>query len=507
MKKKVLIYIVSLSTLICALVFFTTVSIEDAAEGKPNIVFIMADDLGYAGLGSYGQKRIRTPNLDRLAEQGMRFTQYYSGSTVCAPSRYVLMTGKHPGHAWIRGNKRSTNPVGNEPILTEEVTIAELLKKQGYTTGMFGKWGLGAPNSSGDPMSQGFDKFFGYHDQRRAHSYYPAYLQDNDKHFPLNNNPPVPGHSRLSKEANPLDPSSYDMFKGADYAPDRINERALAFIRENKNRPFFLYYPTIIPHLALQVPDEDLTPYLKLGWDETPFNQKQGNGYTPHLTPKAAYAAMITRMDHYVGRLLSLLDELNLTDNTIVVFTSDKGEEDSTQNEEIASNFFELVGPLRGLKGSLYEGGIRVPAIVRWPARIKAGSIMEFISGSEDWLPTIMELVRAEKTVPSSVDGLSLLPILLGREQDARPFLYREFPNYGGQQSVRVGDWKAVRQGMSKGNLDIELFNLARDIGEKENVAAQYPEVVKRLREIMEQQHRPSEIFPLPSVDKPATRP
>ena len=503
MKRKVLIYIVSLSTLIGALVFFTTVPIEDAAEGKPNIVFIMADDLGYAGLGSYGQKRIRTPNLDQFAEQGIRFTQHYSGSTVCAPSRYVLLTGKHPGHAWIRGNKRSTNPVGNEPILAEEITIAELLKDQGYATGIFGKWGLGAPNSSGDPMSQGFDIFFGYHDQRRAHSYYPAYLQDNNKHFPLNNHPPVPGHSRLPKEADPLDPSSYDMYKGTDYAPDRINERALSFIRENKNRPFFLYYPTIIPHLALHVPDDDLTPYLKLGWDDTPSTKR----YTPHLTPKAAYAAMITRMDHYVGRLLSLLDELNLTDNTIVVFTSDNGAEDLTKDKEVDLNFFELVGPLRGLKGSLYEGGIRVPAIVRWPGKVKAGSITNYVSGSEDWLPTIMEAVTTEYIVSTSVDGISLLPTLLGREQEERPFLYREFPNYGGQQSVRVGDWKAVRQGMNKGNLGIELYNLARDIGEKENVAAQNPEVVKRLREIMEQQHRPSEIFPLPSVDKPATRP
>jgi arylsulfatase A len=475
---------------------FTVATVANSREEKPNIVFIMADGLGYAEIGSYGQKKIRTPNLDKLAKQGMRFTQHYAGNTVCAPSRSVLMTGKHPGHTWIRKNK-STKLLGNEPIPENAITFAELLKKQGYMTGAFGKWGLGAPMSSGDPLTQGFDRFFGYNDQNRAHNYYSAYLRDNEKYYPLNNHPPVPGRASLPWGADPLDPRSYDKFKGSDYAPDRIHEQALNFVQENKDRPFLLYYPTILPHLSLQVPDEDLKPYLELGWDETPFTG--GHGYSPHLTPKAAYAAMITRMDHYFGRLLILLDELNLTDNTIVIFTSDNGT--SHLKSAVDYNFFESVGPLRGKMGSLYEGGIRVPAIIRWPGWVKEGSSTDFVSGFEDWLPTIMELVGGQETVPSNVDGVSLVPLLLGRELEPRPFLYREFPSYGGQQSVRVGDWKIIRQKMGYGNLDIELYNLANDIGEKNNVAAKNYEIVNHLSAIMESQHTPSEIFPLPSVD------
>ena len=272
---------------------------------KPNIIFIMADDLGWTELGSYGQKKIKTPHLDQLAREGMRFTANYSGNAVCAPSRCVLMTGKHPGHAFVRNNKEF-KPEGQHPIPPEEVTMGELLQAQGYVTGAFGKWGLGGPHSHGDPIEQGFDRFYGYNCQRHAHSYYPNYLWSDQKRVPLKNVPPVPGHASLPKDADPKDPRSYDVFKGQDYAPDRINEQALAFIRQNKDKPFFLYYPTVIPHVALHVPDEELKPYLAQKWNDPPFTRDQGYGYTPHFTPRAAYAAMITRMDRYIGNVLDL---------------------------------------------------------------------------------------------------------------------------------------------------------------------------------------------------------
>ena len=278
---------------------------------KPNVVFILADDLGYRELGCFGQKKIRTPNLDQLAQQGMRLTQHYSGNAVCAPSRCVLMTGKHPGHAFVRDN-RSTPPEGQWPIPESEVTIAELMKGQGYVTGAFGKWGLGGPESTGRPLNQGVDRFFGFNCQAHAHSYYPSYLWDNEQHFTLSNAPEIPGHASLAEGADPLDPKSYEPFKGQDYAPDRINEQALQFIRDNKDRPFFLYYPSIIPHVALHVPDEELKPYLEQGWTDPPFTRESGYGYTPHFTPRAAYAAMISRLDRNVGNVLRLLDELFL---------------------------------------------------------------------------------------------------------------------------------------------------------------------------------------------------
>ncbi len=471
-----------------------------AEQRPPNVVVIIADDLGYRELGCYGQQRIRTPNLDRLAQQGMRFTQHYAGNAVCAPSRCVLMTGMHPGHAWIRNN-RPMKPEGQEPIPSHIVTLAELLRSRGYRTGAFGKWGLGGPGSEGVPWKQGFDRFFGYLCQAKAHSYYPAYLWSNEKQVALNNRPPVPGHAGLPKGADPNDPRSYDRFKGQDYAPDRIHAQALAFVRENKDRPFFLYYPTIIPHVALHVPDEDLKPYLQLGWNDPPFTRAKGYGYTPHFTPRAAYAAMISRMDRYVGRLLALLDELGLSDNTIVMFSSDNGT--THLKQEVDYEFFNSVGELRGLKGSLYEGGIRVPAIVRWPHHVPAGSTSNRVCGFEDWLPTILELVGARDAIPEKIDGISFAPTLLGNQQPPRPFLYREFPGYGGQQSIRVGDWKAIRTNMARGNLTLELYNLAQDPGERHNVAAEHPEIVRRLEQQMNEQHVRSEIFPLPAVDVP----
>ena len=487
------------------LAFVLSIAVPSLAQDrKPNVVFILADDLGYRELGSFGQKLIKTPNLDRLAKQGMRLTQHYSGNAVCAPSRCVLMTGKDPGHAWIRSN-RGTPPEGQEPILDGEVTLAELMKAQGYTTGAFGKWGLGGPSSSGRPMNQGVDRFFGYNCQSHAHSYYPSYLWDNDKHIKLKNVPEVPGHSSLAKGADPSDPRSYDQFKGQDYAPDRINAQALEFVRANKDRPFFLYYPSVIPHVALHVPDDELDQYLKLGWNDPPFTREKGYGYTPHFTPRAAYAAMISRLDSYVGNLLNLLEELELADNTIVVFSSDNGT--THLDQEVDYGFFQSVGELRGLKGSLYEGGVRVPTIVRWPGKVAAGSSSDRISGFEDWMPTLLELAGSPDAAPEEIDGISLAPTLLGKSQEPRPYLYREFPSYGGQQTIRVGDWKAVRQNLSKGDIKTELYNIGSDISEQNNVASEHPDVVAKLEQMMTDARVPSKIFPLIPFDKPAPKP
>lgn len=467
-----------------------------SADRPPNIVFILADDLGYREPGCFGQTKIRTPNLDRLAAQGIRLTQHYSGNAVCAPSRCVLMTGKHPGHAAVRNNSE-VQPEGQKPMAASELTLAEVLQSAGYVTGAFGKWGLGAPGSEGDPVNQGFDVFYGYNCQRHAHSYYPGYLWSNTERVPLENDPPVPGHARLPAGADPADPNSYDSFKGTDYAPDRIREAALSFLRSNRERPFFLYYPSTLPHLALHVPDEELTPYRALGWLDEPFTQEKG-GYTPHFTPRAAYAAMISRLDRDVGALLTELTSLSLDDHTIVVFSSDNGTTHVTA--EVDAEFFESVGELRGLKGSLYEGGVRVPTIVRWPGRIPAGTESRVVSGFEDWLPTLSSAANAHLPA-SGIDGVDLLPALTGTGTVDRAFLYREFSGYGGQQSVRCGEWKAVRQQLSSGRIETELYNIESDPGEQSDVAADHPDVVRRLDAIMAEQHVRNDVFPLRPFD------
>ncbi|MBW3596012.1 MAG: arylsulfatase [Planctomycetes bacterium] len=475
-------------------------SAEDVAP--PNIVLIVADDLGYAELGCYGQEKIRTPNVDRLAREGMRFTQHYSGNAVCAPSRCVLMTGMHPGHAIVRTN-REIKPEGQHPLPPESVTVAELLKEQGYTTGAFGKWGLGPPGSSGDPLHQGFDRFFGYNCQRVAHNYYPTYLWSNDERVELKNEAFSP-YQKLPEGADPHDPASYRGTHGVEYAPDLIAEQARQFVRDNRDRPFFLYYPTIVPHLALQVPEDSLEEYASAFPEDPPY--VGGHGYLPHRTPRAAYAAMVTRMDAQVGRLMDLVEELGLTERTIFIFSSDNGPA-YDQLGGTDSDFFESNGPLRGHKGSLYEGGIRVPCVVRWKGRIEAGSISDRVTGFEDWAPTLLDLTGAAKAIPAEMDGISFAPTLLGKSQPPRPFLYREFPSYGGQQSVRIGDWKGIRQNLAprgkkdKPDLDIELYNLAEDVGETTDVSAEHPAVVAQMEELMRSQHTPSEAFPLPALD------
>jgi len=500
--------------LLQVLVVVSTLSLFTSApaeQRKPNVVFILADDLGYRELGCYGQKRIKTPRIDSLAKDGMLFTRSYSGNAVCAPSRCVLMTGKHPGHAEVRNN-RAMRSVGEEegqhPIPAEEITIAELLAENGYSSGIFGKWGLGNMTSTGNPLRQGFDRFFGFNCQSHAHSYYPATLWDDESTFSLGNVPPIPGHATLAEGADPNDPRSYDEFKGQDYAPDRINERVLDFIRTRKDQPFFCYYPTIIPHVALHVPDEDLKPYLAEKWNDPPYT-RETNGYTPHFTPRAAYAAMITKMDTYVGRVLDLLDELNLTDNTIVVFTSDNG---TTHIElEVDTEFFDSVGELRGLKGSLYEGGIRVPLVAKWPGKIEAGSTSDYVTGFEDWMPTLLDLTDAEATAPDDTDGISIAPTLLGEAQPERPFLYREFTGYDGQQSVWLGNrWKGIRQNLAprgkKSSPDLEvkteLYDLENDVSESTDVAADNPEILAEIKELMKSERFPSDFFTIPVLDR-----
>ena len=485
------------------------------SAGQPNVVYILADDLGYAELGCYGQEKIKTPNIDRLAAEGLRFTQHYCGNAVCAPSRCVLMTAKHPGHAHVRNNGKPKGLEalgermgwefpGQNPIPDAEVTIEEMLKQKGYATAAIGKWGLGQFGTTGDPNKQGFDLFFGYNCQAHAHSFYPGHLWHNDRKIRLDNDPPVPGHARLADGADPNDPASYAPFKGTDYSPERMIEMALQFIRENKEQPFFLYVPSTIPHVALHVPDEELKPYLANQWEETPFTAEGGYGYTPHQTPKAAYAAMITHLDTDVGRIMALLKELDLDEDTLVMFSSDNG---TTHLElEVDFEFFESVGPLRGLKGSLYEGGIRVPMIARWPGKVAPGTVTDHISAFYDVMPTIADITGT--TPPQGIDGISFAPTLLGQpdKQQQHEFLYWEFSGYGGQQAVRMGPWKAVRQNMLRRNnsdpLKIELYNLQDDIGETRDLAAERPEIVAKARAIMQQQHTPSELFPIAPLDR-----
>lgn len=449
-----------------------------AADRPPNIVFILADDLGCFECGCYGQKKIRTPNIDRLAAEGIRFTQAYSGSPVCAPSRCALMTGKHGGHAWVRSNME-VKPEGQTPLPADEITVAELLKKQGYATGAIGKWGLGPPGSEGDPLKQGFDFFFGYNCQRHAHNHYPTYLWRNDQ--------------RLTLEGNDGGDT------GKQFSHDLMEVETLKFLRENQKRPFFLYLPYIIPHVAVQVPEDSLAEYRgKLG-DDPPYDGKKG--YRPHPAPHAGYAAMITRMDRTIGRVLDLLKELKLEDNTLVLFSSDNGPTHNVGGAD--STFFESAGPLRGLKGDVYEGGIRTPLVARWPGKIKAGTVSDHVCYFPDVLPTLLEVAGAAGQTPKGIDGVSFAPTLFGQadRQKKHDHLMWEFHGYGGQQAVRLGDWKGVRRTMHKGNTKVELYNLKDDVGEKTDVAAKHPDVVQRIEKIMNSDRVPSKLFPIKVLD------
>jgi arylsulfatase A-like enzyme len=461
---------------------------EPAPARPPNIVLIVADDLGWGDTGPYGQTKIHTPSLDRMAREGTRFTQFYAGTAVCAPSRSSLMTGQHTGHTPIRGN-RDAGPIGNQPLPASAVTFAEVLKERGYVTGMFGKWGLGGPENEGSPTRQGFDEFYGYLDQGRAHYYYPEFLFRDDGQAPLpNRDRPHPGT-----------PGAGWPIVARVYSHDAIAREALSFIERHRSQPFLLYVPFTIPHASLEAPDSALAEYRdaqgRSVFPETPF---PGAGYSPQPTPHAAYAAMVSRMDRDVGRILQKLEELGLAENTIVLFTSDNGPSIEGGSDP---EFFDGNGPFRGHKRDLYEGGIREPMIAWGPGRIPAGRVSELVWAMWDLFPTLASLSGADPKrleVPGGLDGLDMTAALTGRGEAPRhEYLYWEFHEEGGKQAVREGRWKAVRLNAAKDpEAPLELYDLESDPGEARNLARAHPEIVERMSGIMKRAHTPSALFP-----------
>jgi arylsulfatase len=473
---------------------------------KPNIIYILADDIGYGDIGVYGQKKIETPNIDELAKRGMMFTQHYA-EPVCAPSRYALMTGKNAGHAYIRGNDEWTergdvwsykameaNPAleGQLPIPDSTMTIAKILKKAGYKTALVGKWGLGGPFTTGIPNNQGFDYFYGFLCQREDHTYYPGHLWKNTMRVPLNNKEVSP-QVKFPKNLDPLNPKNYKKYQQKDYAPKFIHQAALRFIKKNKDHPFFLYYASPLPHASLQAPQEWVDHYLKkFGTNEKPY---LGGSYFPGRYPHAARAAMISLLDKYVGDIVKELKSLGISKKTIIIFMGDNG-----PTFEAGSNpaWFDSGGPFKSAKGwgkgSVHEGGIREPFIVEWPGKIKAGAKSDLISAEWDFAPTICQLIGVDP--PSSIQGISYLPALLGhsKKQKKHPYLYWEFPGYGGKQAVRIGRWKGIRSQMKKGNMKIQLFDLDNDLQEQHDVAAQHPDVVEKIKQVMKKEHHTPEV-------------
>ncbi|MEZ0268430.1 MAG: arylsulfatase [Phycisphaerae bacterium] len=472
----------NLSRILLAVLAIGAVGVSAADARRPNVIFILADDLGYGDVGCYGQKKIKTPHIDRLAAEGMRFTQFYSGSPVCASSRCALLTGRHMGHAYIRDN-RATPPEGQWPLREGETTVADVLKGAGYRTACVGKWGLGGPGSVGEPGRHGFDHFFGYLCQSIAHTFYPEYLWRNTDKVML--------------------PENVGGARGAPYSHDLMTREAVELINKwsADEKPFFLYLAYTVPHFDLDVPEDSMTPYKALGWNDPPDPSK-GGGYRPQPTPRAAYAGMISRMDRDIGTLMALLKEKRIDEQTLVVFSSDNG---PTHLPALDVKFFESAGPLRGLKGSVYEGGIRVPFIARWPGRIAAGKVSEQVGAFWDVLPTLSELSGAEPGRPVGTDGVSLVPTLLGRGEQKQPeYLYWEQGGYGGNQAVRLGDWKGVRTGLRKNeNAPVQLYDLKSDVGESRDVAKENPDVVKRFEQILKDGRTDSPDFPLFAPRKP----
>ena len=479
--------------LICAGWFCTSKSNSRVPVNiqRPNIIFILADDLGYNELGCYGQTIIKTPRLDRLAREGVRFTNFYSGSTVCAPSRCTFLTGKHTGHAYIRDNAEKAGrweeeEYGQEPLDTVEVTIAELLRDQGYATAVIGKWGLGMPTDEGNPVNHGFDHFYGYACQKHAHTYYPTHLWRNNSWDTLDNVyvHPHPQPSTM----DPLNPQEFAAYKGKDYSPDFMHREAIRFVKEHREKPFFLYYAIPIPHLSLQIPDQYLDKYAHL--PDTPYLGQRG--YTPHQRPRAAYAAMITYMDSVVGNLLDSVQAWGLDQNTLVVFTSDNGATIPGLGG-VDIDFFNGLGQLRGWKTNLYEGGIRVPCLVKWPGQIPANQVSDHVAALWDFFPTFTEITQIKYNGP--VDGLSLWPLLTGKKKPGlHDYLYWEFAA-NSSQAVRKGPWKAIRQNLIKNPYaPLELYNLDTDPGEKINVADKHSELVQDMLEIMKKARTPSVI-------------
>lgn len=420
----------------------------------PNVILIMADDLGHGDLGSYGQERIQTPSLDRLAAEGRQFSQFYAGAPVCGPSRATLMTGLHTGHVSVRGNPRQAVgwdiANGDPPLPDDTVTFAKLFKQADYDTAIIGKWGFGTPGMDGDPKAMGFDYFFGYDNHRDAHHYYPDHLWRDETKVPLD---------------------------GETYSHDLFTEDALKYVREHQDDPFMLFLSYTIPHSRIEVPD--LGPYENEDWPDV----------------EKRFAAMITRMDRDIGRLMDLLSELELDENTLVIFTSDNGAYFGSGHRVL---FFDSNGELQGSKRAVYDGGIRVPLLARWPGKIEAGSKSDHIAAFWDFVPTCAELLNEDP--PQDIDGISMLPALLGDSdrQEEHDFLYWEFGEQGGKQAVRMGKWKGVRLNVStEENPPLELYDLEADVSESNDIADDHPEIVEEIERIMAREHEPAPMFPL----------
>jgi len=490
---------------------------ESSQSPKPNIIYILADDLGYAELGVYGQEKIETPNIDALAKGGMLFTQHYTGAPVCAPARYDLLTGTHSGRAYVRGNDEwadrgevwdykaailDSTLEGQRPIPGNTITIANKLKTAGYATGMVGKWGLGAPHTASIPNNFGFDYFYGFNCQRQAHTYYPVHLYENKHRVHLNNDTIAP-NTKLDKGADPNDPASYVKYTLNDYASEMMFQKITQFVDDHKEKPFFMYWADPIPHAALQAPQRWVDYYIKKFGDEEPY---LGNkGYFPHKNPRAAYAAMVSYLDENVGKLVAQLKKEGLYENTLIIFTSDNG---PTFNGGTDSPWFDSAKPFRSEygygKGHVYEGGIRIPMIASWPGKIKAGSTTDLISAHYDVMATLCEITNQE--IPETTDGISFLPTLMGAEgQKEHEFLFWEYPEYGGQVAIRMGDWKLIRMNLKNKNKEptLALYNLKDDIREEHNVAAQHPEIIEKAAAIFKEQHRNSAVerFRIPVIE------
>lgn len=492
--------------------------IETAIQ-KPNIIYILADDLGYGEIGVFGQKKIETPNIDALAKNGMIFTQHYTSAPVCAPARYMFLTGKHSGHAYIRGNHewgdrgdvwdyvemaKDSTLEGQHPMPSNTKTLAQGLQQVGYKTGLVGKWGLGAPHTKSIPNEMGFDFFYGYNCQRQAHTYYPLHLYKNRNRVHLANDTIAP-NTPFPKGANPMEVDGYSDFTLTDYAPDLMFKKLTAFVDANKDNPFFLYWATPIPHVALQAPQRWVDYYIEKFGPEEPYLSGGKNRYFSHRNPHAAYAAMISYLDENIGKLVQQLKDEGIYENTLIVFTSDNGPSYAGGADP---EYFDSAKPFEGEygkgKGFVYEGGVRVPTFFTWPAKVKSNSKSNHLSSHYDMLATFFDIGGAEIT--EETDGISLLPTLLGKEnQRQHEFLYWEFPEYGGQVAIRMGDWKVVRQHLKdKEEPTLELYNLANDPTEKENVADLHPEILLKANIIFQKEHTTSEVerFLIPLLEQ-----
>ena len=468
---------------------------------RPNVVFIIADDLGWGELGCYGQKKIPTPNIDRLATQGTRFTQHYSGAPVCAPARCVLMTGRHLGHAEIRGNQQASVKFpqfkeGQHPLSAAVATLPLAFRKAGYTTAAMGKWGLGPVGSTGDPNKKGFDLFFGYNCQSVAHSYYPRYLWRNDQQIEINPEP-ISGHA--PEPAGGVQP---DSFLGKTYAPLLMVAEAEKFIAAQKSaeKPFFLYLAFIEPHVAMHPPKEWVDKF-PAEWDAQPYHGECG--YLANAKPRAAYAAMIALLDSYVGRVMEALENAGAAENTLVVFTSDNGTTHAGKPDSplhiggVDADFFNSTAGLRAYKGSVYEGGLRVPLIVRYPDKVQAGAVNDTPGYFADWFPTLC--AAASLPAPENPDGENLWPVITGSPAPpARKPMVWVFPEYGGQVAVRMGDFKVTRQKLATKNPGAwEVYDLAHDRAEQKDLAASRGDLIAQAQEILKRETSENAVFPL----------